>query len=221
MPAASLPSTLGALLIGGLSASVLGGMVNLQSILYYRSYYKKDRFPIKTLVAAVWLLDNLHTGLIWGALWIMLIQQFGNRDIDPIPWCIALTVITTAAVTVLVHCFLAQRIFLLSKRNLFMTVPVLTLTFLRLVAASVTTWGMFHYRSFTLFRAHAQWVFTIGLLISTVLDILLTGFLVYLFRTNRTEAGRLNHILDKLILYGVEAGSLTWCITTFVSSGKT
>ncbi|KAJ7207505.1 hypothetical protein GGX14DRAFT_698182 [Mycena pura] len=214
MPA-SLPSTLGAVLIGGLFASMLGGMVNLQSMLYYRSY-KKDPSPIKSLVLAVWLLDNLHTAFIWAALWIVLIQRYGNQDTDHIPWCISLTVITTAVVTVLVHCFFAHRVFLLSKRNLFMTVPVLALTLLRLVAATVSTWEMLHYRSFLMFRTHALWIFTLGLSVSSVVDILITSLLVYLFRTNRTGTGRFNHIIDKLILYGVEAGSIT-CLGTILS----
>ncbi|KAJ7207506.1 hypothetical protein GGX14DRAFT_116601 [Mycena pura] len=211
----SLPSTLGALLLGGLFASVLGGMVNLQGMLYYRSY-KKDPSSIKLLVFAVWLLDNLHTGFIWGALWIALINRNGDTDTDPIPWCIALTLIITAVVTFLVQCFFAHRVYLISRRNLFMTVPVLALTLLRLVASCISTWKMLHNLSYHLFRVHALWVFTLGLAVSSVVDILLTSLLVYLFRTNRTETGHLNQTIDTLILYGVEAGSITWCIPTFV-----
>jgi len=215
-PDIDIPKTLGALLIGGLFASLLAGMVNLQTVLYFRSY-RKDPFRLKSLVFFVWLLDNFHTGFIWGGLWFCLIQNYARLNmIDYIPWMIALTVIITAIVTFLVHCFFAHRIWMLSKKNWFMTLPVLALTLLRLVAASVSTWEMLHYHSFALFRLHARWIFTLGLSVSSAVDILIAGLLVYLFRSNRTGTGRLNHVIDKLILYGLETGSLT-CVGTITA----
>ncbi|KAJ6479220.1 hypothetical protein C8R47DRAFT_1137425 [Mycena vitilis] len=212
-----IPRTVGALLVGGLFASVLAGVVNLQTVLYYRSYRTRDPLLVKLLILVVWLLDNLHTGLIWGGLWDYLIQNYTSPNrVDSIPWCIALTVVVTAIVTFLVHCFLAHRIFLLSKRDWFMTLPVLALTLLRLVAASVSTWKMLHYRSFDLFRQHARWIWTLGLAVSSAVDILIAGLLVYLFQKNRTGSGRFNHVLDKLILYGLETGSLT-CFGTVIA----
>ncbi|KAJ7650011.1 hypothetical protein FB45DRAFT_1075916 [Roridomyces roridus] len=212
----NIPKTLGALLIGGLFASLLGGTVNLQTVSYFRAY-QKDRVSVKTLISVIWFLDNLHTAFIWASLWLCLIQNYGQEDlVDSIPWCIALTVMITAVVTFLVHCFFAHRIFLLSKKNWFITLPVLALTLLRLVAASVSTWEMLHYRSFTLFRIHGRWIFTLGLAVSSAVDILITVFLVYLFRSNRTESGRFNYIFDKLIRYGLETGSLT-CLGTVVT----
>ncbi|KAJ7100471.1 hypothetical protein C8R44DRAFT_352830 [Mycena epipterygia] len=206
-PMRDIPTTVGAILIGGLFASLLGGMVNLQSMLYYRSY-KKDPLLVKSLIFCVWLLDNLHTGFIWGSLWHCLIEDYGMPDrIDFIPWC--LTLILTALMTFLVHCFFAHRIFLLSKRNWFMTLPVLALALVRLAASSVSTWAMLHYQVFALFKLHAGWIFTLGLAVSSANDILITGLLVHLFRSNKSGTGRLNHVIDKLILYGLETGSLT------------
>ncbi|KAJ6520559.1 hypothetical protein C8R45DRAFT_1205500 [Mycena sanguinolenta] len=227
-----IPQTLGALLIGGLFATLFAGVVNLQTVFYWRTY-QKDPLPLRTLIFAVWALDNLHTSFIWAGLWDCLISNYGLHDkVDSIPWCIALTVIITALVTFLVHCFFAHRIFLLSKKNWFMTLPILALTLLRLVAASVSTWEIYvhlsppsafpsylsrlHYRSFNMFRLKARWIFTLGLSVSSAVDILITGLLVYMFRKNRTGTGRLNRTLDKLILYGLETGSLT-CLGTIVT----
>ncbi|KAJ7207503.1 hypothetical protein GGX14DRAFT_543582 [Mycena pura] len=138
-----------------------------------------------------------------------------TRILITFPGASVVQVLRSLIITV-ANSFFAHRVFLLSKKNLFMTVPVLALTLLRLVAATVSTWEMLHYHSFGLFRVHARWIFTLGLSVSSIVDILLTGLLVYLFRTNRTETGSLNHIIDKLILYGVEAGSIT-CIATIIS----
>ncbi|KAJ7360958.1 hypothetical protein DFH08DRAFT_842634 [Mycena albidolilacea] len=57
-----------------------------------------------------------------------------------------------------------------------------------------------------MFRLKAQWIFTSGLAVSSAVDILTTALLVYFFRRNRTGTGRLNHVLDKLTLYGLETG---------------
>nr|GAT51729.1 predicted protein [Mycena chlorophos] len=205
----SIPSTLGALLLGAFFASVFGGMVNLQSMLYYRSY-KKDPTPIRALILVTWVLDNIHTAFVWGAVWFALIFQYDtDRGNVLIPWFLPLVVLTTALNTVFTHCFFAHRIYLLSNRNWFMVVPVLVLTLFRLGCACVTASRMFLFTDFTSFRINARWVFSLGLAVSATLDILITSTLVYLFRGNRRGTERMNHVIDRLILYGVEAGSLT------------
>ncbi|KAF7307615.1 hypothetical protein MIND_00556700 [Mycena indigotica] len=220
-PSNLLPKTLGAMLLGALLASMFGGMVNLQSMLYYRSY-KKDPAAMKVMILAIWVLDNIHTAFIWCAVWFAAVENYGQpAKLDRIPWqgyCrfLPLIVITTATITVLTHGFFALRIFRLSKKNWFMVLPVLTLTVLRLVSASITTVKMFAYPTFSLFRIHGRWIFTLGLAVSAVLDVLITGLLVFLFQTNRKGTDQMNHILDQLILYGVEAGSLT-CLGTVAS----
>jgi len=212
----NIHTTFGSLLIGALFTSVLAGISNLQTVHYYRSY-GKDPARIKVLVFLVWLFDNVHTVFIWDGLWYYFIRNYAKpKEIDVIPWSIALNVLLTALITVLVHCFLIHRIFLLSNKNWFMTAPVLVLTVFRLACASVTTSRMLSYESFEMLKLHARWIFTLGLAVSSAVDVLICGLLVYLFRSNRTEAGRLNHVLDKLILYGLESGSLT-CIGTIVS----
>ncbi|KAJ7157371.1 hypothetical protein C8R46DRAFT_424668 [Mycena filopes] len=216
MSAPDIPTTLGSMLIGSFFASMLSGVVGLQTLLYYRTY-KSDPMGFKFLVFAVWGLDTLHTTFIWVGMWDYFIAFFGEVDkIDHIPWSIALTVVLTAIVTFLVHCFFAHRILLLSKRNLFMTLPVILLALLRLGAASVSTWEMFHYHSFDLFKLHARWIFTLGLSVSSAVDVLITGLLFYLFQSNRQDSGSMNHIIDKLTLYAIETGGLT-CLGTVIS----
>ncbi|KAJ7760118.1 hypothetical protein DFH07DRAFT_441765 [Mycena maculata] len=211
-----VPSTMGALLLGGFFASMLSGIVILQALWYFTTY-KSDSLNFKALVLGVCTLDTLHTAFIWASMWGYLIGDYGESSkIDYIPWSIALTVVLTALVTFFVHCFFAHRILLLSKHNLLMAGPVVILALLRLVSACVSTWEMFHYQSFVLFRLHARWIFTLGLSVSSAVDILITTLFLYLFQSSRPEAGHLNHILNQLMLYTFETGSLT-CIGTVVS----
>ncbi|KAJ7696808.1 hypothetical protein B0H17DRAFT_393350 [Mycena rosella] len=216
LSAPDVPKTMGALLIGGFFAAVLSGTVILQTLLYLTTY-KSDPAGVKVLVLGVWGLDTLHSAFIWAAMWEYLIGNYGNAvKIDYIPWSISLTVILTAIVTFSVHCFFAHRIFLLSKRNWLMASPVVILALVRLVSASVSTWEMLHYKSFVLFKLHAYWIFTLGLSVSSAVDILITVFLCYLFQSSRPDSGTINYVIDKLMLYAFETGSLT-CIGTIAS----
>ncbi|KAF8215729.1 hypothetical protein K438DRAFT_1748641 [Mycena galopus ATCC 62051] len=178
MLAPDIPQTLGALLVGGLFAAILTGVVNLQTLFYFRTY-QKDPLPVKVLVSrahyvpeastskplqilTVWVLDNLHTAFIWGGLWTCLVEKYGERDmVDSIPWhpLITCTKAVDIGLTIfslqLSSHFFAHRIFLLSKKNWFMMFPILALTLLRLVASCISTREMFRYRSFDMFRLKA------------------------------------------------------------------
>ncbi|KAK7063556.1 hypothetical protein R3P38DRAFT_2819069 [Favolaschia claudopus] len=211
-----VPRTLGALLIGAFFASMFSGVVHLQTLLYFRSY-KADPLGFKSLVVAVWALDTLHTAFIWTGMWDYLIIFYGDDSkINSIPWCVSLTVVLTAMLTFLVHCFFAHRIWLLSKRNWVMVAPVFILALLRLGSATATTSQMFHYNAFDTFKLHARWIFTLGLSVSSAVDVLITALIFYLFHSTRPDAGHLKHVIDKLILYAFETGSLT-CIGTILS----
>ncbi|KAK0470998.1 hypothetical protein IW261DRAFT_1514009, partial [Armillaria novae-zelandiae] len=59
------------------------------------------------------------------------------------------------------------------------------------------------------------WVFTLGLALSSAVDILITGSLFGLLRTSRSDAENLKAVIDSLILYTFETGSLT-CAATII-----
>jgi hypothetical protein len=216
MAVISIPRSFGALLVGGLFASLLSGFVVVQAFVYYK-LYPSDITQTKVLVLAVWFLDTCHTAFIWAALWSYLIDNYGDLNgINIIHWNIALTIVMTAILTFLVHIFFAHRIFKLSKKNYFVTAPIVVLATLRLVSASVTTAEMIHYGSFSRFRAEIKWIFTTGLALSTAADILITASLFILLHSSRTGAANLNAIIDSLIMYAFETGSLT-CAGTVIS----
>lgn len=216
MATVDVARTFGALLIGGLFASIMAGTVAVQVIVYFK-LYPTDSFRLKLLVLWVWFLDTCHTICIWTSLWNYLIDHFGNTGrIHFIPTTVALTIVFTATLTIFVHLFFAHRIFMLSKRNWALTIPIVVLAFLRLAAASVTTSEMIILHSFPLFKARFRWVFTLGLTLSSTVDVLITGSLFFLLQTSRTSAPDLNAIIDSLIRYAFETGALT-CAGTVIS----
>ncbi|PPR00856.1 hypothetical protein CVT26_012491 [Gymnopilus dilepis] len=150
----------GALLIGGLFASLLSGFVMAQTYMYYKTY-PLDMKYLKALVLVICILDTCHTAFIWTALWSYLIDNYGEPGaIDIIHWCvclpmfisrltghisrnIALTIVVTAIVTFLVQLFFSYRIFMLSKKNYFIAAPIVIMALLRLVSACVSTAEMY------------------------------------------------------------------------------
>ncbi|CAK5279689.1 unnamed protein product [Mycena citricolor] len=183
-----------------------------------RSPVSGARFPLPprktrmmTMGAPRRLMDTLHSAFILEGIWNYVIPQIGSPAIhlDRIPGGVPISVLLTAIVTFLVHGFFAHRIFLLSKRSWAMAAPVVALAVLRLAAAAVSTWEMFHYQSFAGFKDHADWIFTLGLSVSSVVDVYITACLFYLFRSSRSATSPFNQVIDQLILYAFEAGSLT------------
>jgi len=211
-----IPKTFGALLIGGLFASLLSGFVIIQVVVYFK-LYPSDRTRLKSLVLIIWFLDTCHTICIWISLWGYLIDDYGNAPgIDNIHWSLALSVLFPAILTCFVHVFFAQRIFMLSKRNYILTAPIVILAILRLASASVTTGFMLHLHTFTRFKQDVRFIFTTGLALSTAVDVMITASLFVLLQTSRTGAATLDAVIDALIRYTFETASLT-CAGTIAS----
>ncbi|XP_006458651.1 hypothetical protein AGABI2DRAFT_115687 [Agaricus bisporus var. bisporus H97] len=178
-------------------------------------------------VLTIWVIDMFHTGLVIAGLWDYLIKNFGHADrIGIIPWTLSVcafyflsdclvdisrkgTVAVTGILTCIVHFFYSHRIFRLSRQNYFIAVPICILAVCRLVSASATTAEMVLTGSFLEFRSKFYWLFTLGLGLSSVVDIIVTCSLFLLLRRKRTANFNVDAVFDLLILYAFETGSLT------------
>ncbi|KAF8185660.1 hypothetical protein BJ912DRAFT_972757 [Pholiota molesta] len=211
-----VPRTFGALLLGGIIAAVFSGIVTAQTFAYFK-FYTNDSAGTKALVSAVWVLDVCHMVFISAALWDHLIAHFGDVGrISYIPWSMALTIAFTAILTFLVHQFFVYRIYRLSKKRFLVAGSIAFLSFARLCFACLTTATMIKLQSLPLFVQQYTWSFTIGLTLSAVIDVLITTFMCYYLKKSHKADSSLNHILDTLMLYAFENGSLT-CAGTFIS----
>jgi len=179
--------------------------------------YPSDHTRLKVLVLTVWFLDTCHTICIWLSLWSYFIDFYGDSvNINNIHWSLALSVLFPAFLTFLVHNFFAHRIFMLSKRNYYLTVPIVVLAVLRLVSACVTTSFMLKLGTFPDFQADVKFIFTTGLALSTTVDVIITASLFVLLQSSRTGAATLDAVIDALIRYTFETSTLT-CAGTIAS----
>ncbi|KAI0328457.1 hypothetical protein GY45DRAFT_1003362 [Cubamyces sp. BRFM 1775] len=214
---ASANDTIGAILVGALVSAVLSGTVTTQAFIYFRLYGSDDYKRNTLMVSLLWALDALHSSMAFASTWIYLIRHWGDSTVyDYIPWTIALTVALTAIVTLISHCFFAHRVYVLSGFSWWLTVPILVLAGGRLVSALVSTSEMMTLQSYEAFVDRVGWVFTMGLSLSTAVDVLITLSLITLLQRSRTGFSTTDHLIDTVTLYTVETGLVT-SITTAVS----
>ncbi|KAM6489372.1 hypothetical protein JOM56_015273 [Amanita muscaria] len=211
----SLVNTHGAVLLGTLVATFLSGMNTLQTIVYFR-LYPNDLKRINALVAAIWCLDVIHTAFIWVYMWSLFIENFGRAsqiDVIQKPEMVPGMVVVSGIVTLTVHLFYLHRIFHLSCRNYWVTTPILVLIICRVCGTIATMVGL--YKSLTLSGFAASkygWVLSLGFVFNAAADIAIMLTMFVLLRLSRQRSIRLNNVIDQIILYTLEMGSLTACI---------
>ncbi|KAI0354577.1 hypothetical protein OH77DRAFT_468694 [Trametes cingulata] len=212
----NLKTSLGAILLGGMICTGLSGIVGMQTVLYFR-LFTRDMTSTKIRVAIVFFLDLLHSVMIAAANYMYFVNHFGEDDVtDHVFWTIGVSIALTAVITVCVHLFFSMRLFKLSKGNYWITAPIAVLAVARVVAAFVTAVELIRLKSFYEFGVRFRWVFTLGLVLSAVVDGLITISLCFYLRRHRGGTGRFDHILNAVTLYTVENGLIT-SVTTLVS----
>ncbi|KAJ7600077.1 hypothetical protein C8J56DRAFT_909489 [Mycena floridula] len=199
--------TYGALLTGGLLAYGLSGVVGVQAIVYYKLYPDDNGFKKLMVrvfaasfarrpnflpqVAAIWLLDIAHSGLIAASLIDYFVQFFG---------------VESRIHTILP--FFARKMHRANQKSWLITGPILFLIFCRLV--STVTLLIFKEWSQL---PHKQWIVTVGLALSAGVDAIMTGCLCYSLGKVRKRLGpsesRMLRVVDSLTIYTLENGLLT------------
>ncbi|KAF9058293.1 hypothetical protein BDP27DRAFT_1344192 [Rhodocollybia butyracea] len=212
----STKSSLGAIIVGFPLALVFSGILIAQTAVYFRSPRHSDTWRTSLLVVTFLFFDLLHSILLWNSAWEWFITEAGNNA-DLIPTAMALTILVTGISTFVVHSVYSRRIFCFSGRNYWITVPIVVLAALRVVSATVTTVYMIKTKSFERFKHEIAWVFTTGLALSCAVDILIAGIMIIILKQNRAQSSSLHSVIDLLILYTLETGSIT-AIATIAAS---
>ncbi|KIJ07319.1 hypothetical protein PAXINDRAFT_19481 [Paxillus involutus ATCC 200175] len=215
-PAASVPTDYGPLILGGLIAFSLSGCLSMQFAVYWQ-IFPEEAWPTKLLVVTTWLLDLCHSAFVAVAIWDSLIVSYGDLSkIDVIPWSVGVSALPPVATTI-DEVFAAYSgdnshdnipsakvrywhnewpttkdlCLSVHKHKFTVAGPVAILAFIRLVAASVSLAEMIRLKHYSAFvRPFPSWVFTLGLILSAVVDIIITTSLCYSLRSNRSSIAR-------------------------------
>jgi len=214
--AAMVASAYAPILIGGCVAFMLSGIVAVQCIIFFKLYPDESNVKIG-LVATVWTLDVAQTAFILASFIDYFVVHFGVPSrILVIPWSIALTMLATALQTCLVHLFYAAKIYQSSRRNWFITGPIVLFATLRLLAAAAATGDMLKLKVWAPFQSgFPHFLFTAGLTLSAGTDAIITLCLCYYLRQIRkiSTSSVMDRVLNTLTLYTLQNGFITFLTT--------
>ncbi|KAK7690346.1 hypothetical protein QCA50_007003 [Cerrena zonata] len=210
--AVSVSTTFGAAFIGLVAGAVLFGVTLLQTYEYYKRY-PQDSFHMKLMVAVLTALDTLHLVLCTKTIYWYLITNYNRPDnLDNTTWSMALQTDCNGIIGLIVECFFARRVWLMSK-NWPLVVIIVVLATLHFGLGVVFTAESFILGHFSKFQ-RLTWVTCTGLGAAAVSDILIALSMCYYLQKKRTGIERTDDLVTTLMLYSINTGLLTSIIAT-------
>ncbi|TFK32456.1 hypothetical protein BDQ12DRAFT_692463 [Crucibulum laeve] len=213
----NLNSTIGALQIGSTFTVFLFGIVTLQVHQYYRRF-GEDRWYVKALVAAVWLLELGHTVCVTFEVYRATIVYYGQPEkIVSFPAFGAVTIIG-GIITMLVQNFFAIRLYrVLPAPYRLVGLACLVLSSLRCFTSLFAGVKAIDIESIALYRERWHSLVTTLLAGGAAIDITIaTAMLYFLIKKKGHAMERVARLIDRLVAYTIRTGLVTSVAATSV-----
>ncbi|KAF9256104.1 hypothetical protein L218DRAFT_1007813 [Marasmius fiardii PR-910] len=243
----SLWETMGVSLIGVLLAAILYGVTFLQ-VLYYFVFTvpempedRKDRWPLKTLVLAVFIFDTIHMALISHTGNLLLPRHSLRRSVCSGKLCLEsasaskLEVLFNGLIALLVQSFLTVRVWRLSESKLLAGVAFLLVIaefvtspdfYSRILSSSTNSLqpqafainGLIHVKTFEDLTTMKGLSVTVNIL-AVVSDLYIALALCCLLYSSKTGYHKSDTIVRKLSIYALNTGLITsaCALASFIS----
>ncbi|KAH7913700.1 hypothetical protein BJ138DRAFT_1111246 [Hygrophoropsis aurantiaca] len=214
-PAAGLVSlelTFGAAFVGLLISTGLYGVLCVQTYNYSQRF--SDRWPLKSLIAVLWVVDTFHIICVGNAVYNYLVVQYFNPvALETTQWTINVHVILTCFVESLVQMFFAYRVYILSNRNKLITGAIVLLSCIQFGFGFSMTVKAFTLKYFATLTT-VEWIVGTSLSCNLACDVLTAVSMVYFLHASKTGFKRTESILNTLIIYALSTGTLTSIVAT-------
>lgn len=216
-------SSYGQMFFGVLAATILFGITNLQTFVYFQ-WYPRDSVWTKLSVCWLWSLDALHVGLCAHIVYYYLVANYMNPEaLIDIVWSFKAEISVVCVVTVSVQTLYCIRIWKLAMRvkgdRVQKQLPWLqwvlppTVTVLVLVEYGVVgavCWGITRVNTWSdLIQPSEYWMAYLPLGVAGVVDIVIAGCLCYLLGRYRTGFSTTDTAINALMRYVIETGLIT------------
>ncbi|KAJ7579767.1 hypothetical protein C8J56DRAFT_1104743 [Mycena floridula] len=224
-----MDSTIGAIEIGTLLSGVLFGLITSQTYVYFKTFPRDTRFT-KSLVAALWIVEMVHTACIFNALYMYTVAGYGDpTSLIRFPLALDITIILHGATVIIVQLFFTHRIAKFVQKTYYMSAIAIFILFLRFAAFIVS--GVAAAMMTTLLSFMQSWksLILFDLISCAITDVMMSGILIYQLAMRRPSAYKRSlllyslvpdsihlstvAIMDKLIMWSVE----TCLVTTFTT----
>ncbi|KAH9027008.1 hypothetical protein EDB85DRAFT_2276815, partial [Lactarius pseudohatsudake] len=220
----------GALLIATVLSSIIYGVTWSQVYSYYNSHSSRDRWPLRSFVAFLMLVDTANLVFLIYATYQLVITIFWDYEFTNFTqWSQAGVVLSTAVLEVSVQHFYAYRIYCLSWRSLYLPAAISIIsptefgigivysTKMSAIVAYIISFFFLTVSAYSLKHAHESDESELGnlpgffiatLSFKVLCDVLITVGMVYTLLSNRTRVRRTNNVLNLLAIYAINCGIL-------------
>lgn len=213
-----MDETFGATFIGTIVATLLYGIMTLQTYIYWARYVNDSTFD-RMFVLVLWIVDTFQLVCICHMEYYYVITNYANPTaLQFNNWSLNTEVGLTAVITFMVQGFFAQRAWFFTKRVgsrftttrrtqiLGVVIGFVSLTQLAFGLSSFAmTWVLGRFSRFIEYR----WLVGVWLGSAALGDILVVYMLSTALMTQRTGFGRTDALINKLLRYTVNTGLLT------------
>ncbi|KAL7341567.1 hypothetical protein BJY59DRAFT_692864 [Rhodotorula toruloides] len=191
--------------------------IHWQQVFDYYRLFPQDRLFIKTAVAAVFAVGLAHGACSIYTVWFYAIKGYGQPSfIANCVWSFALDPLQTSIVAGTVQLHYAWRVYLVSKRSVYLPTSIVLLTlvqlalgvYLSVIALQVTPWPQLHQK--------LDWAVGAWLFILAAADVIITAGLSYFLGRVRSDFKQTNSIVGNIIRLTIANNALT-AVTAVIS----
>ncbi|CAL1703621.1 unnamed protein product [Somion occarium] len=214
----TVPGVLGGFIVSECFAILLYGIMVAQAYVYMLNC-KGDGPLLKSVVAAVALLETLHTAFIIHIIYTYAIEDFGNLEATgAITWSTASCVLIEMLVVGLVQGFYIFRIWIISGGSLVLTIVTSILLFARVTFGLGTSALLIKFKFYSTFRAQfgPLVTFTCGLSLAVAVDVLIAAILVYYLIRDKPGFKATENVVRTLVVYFVNTGVITMLVSIII-----
>ncbi|KZT08700.1 uncharacterized protein LAESUDRAFT_49980 [Laetiporus sulphureus 93-53] len=207
-----LCQTIGSVFIGMSFSLLLYGFACAQ-VLYYSRAYPQDKRMTKIVVALLWLLDTSVTAITIKFSWFYLVENHSNQTaLTTIPLLLSAEWATSAVVVLLVQSFYVYNIWTLLMNTRCRAPFTFTAALLCLISfasgTALAVVALLHDQLPALFSVIAVPA-SMQDITAAIADIYISVSLIWILHASKTGHGRMDGILQRIILYTVNRGLLT------------
>ncbi|KAK7689095.1 hypothetical protein QCA50_007786 [Cerrena zonata] len=209
---------LGGFVIEACLALLLYGIATAQAYVYMLNSRDDPRL-LRWVVAAVWLLETLHSALIMHMVYEYTITDFGKLAlVGEIVWSVGLTVLVGMMIVGLSQGFYVRRIWILSSHNIALTAFTALLLIARICFGVATAALTYSLGAWAVFREKKGPLFTLscGLGLSAAVDALIAGIIIFYLQKGQTGFKSTDNIIRSLMAYAVNSGAITMVVSIVI-----
>lgn len=189
-------------------SSLLFGMFCIQVWAYYLRY-TNDSTSYKILVLSLWVLEAVHQAFVGHIAWYYIVDNAGSLLVllNPPIWTLSVQILLGALAGLIVKTCFGLRVWKFSRGNYLVTGLILSMALTQFAMAILFTVRSFHLRVGQ--ANEIKTLATTALSLGVATDIFTAASLSFFLHRMRTGYKRSDTLINRLIIYSVNTGTLT------------